>query len=281
MSTRLRGVLVILAAMACGSARGQDVPKGEVAFTEYIAAEFRREMGGDAVVVKGPLTLTVGGMQANLGRIFNYCSRSAKAGCAREISTYVSSIAQLRKDGSAPPSKHAIRVLVRTRTYVTASQAALSKEALQPRELAGDLVMLPAVDMPRTVRLLSEKDNQALGLSADEVFKLGLANLRTHLKPLMEVAKVARSGQIGFLDGDVYHSSRLALHESWSPLAKAHGGKLIVAAPATDVVLYSGDDAPVAINALRLVVTNFWARAPNQLSTELFRWTPKGWELVR
>src|SRR5262245_26038533 len=147
MSTRLCGVLIVLSAMACSSASAQDVPKGEAAFTEYVAAQLRRETGDAAIVVKGPLTLAVGELQANLDRIFAYCGRNS-TGCPREISTYVKGIAQVHKDRLTPPSKEAVRVLVRTQAYVTKSQVALPKEApkLQPRELAGGLVMLPAFD---------------------------------------------------------------------------------------------------------------------------------------
>ena len=87
MRTRLSGILVILAAMACCFARAQDIPMGEAAFTEYVAAQMRHAMGDAVVVVKGPLALEVGTMQANLNRIFDYCSRNS-TGCRREISNY-------------------------------------------------------------------------------------------------------------------------------------------------------------------------------------------------
>jgi len=282
MVTRLCGAFIVVALAACGSARAQDIPKGEAAFTEYVATQVRRAIEGETVEVKGPLTLGVGGIQANLDRIFAYCNRNAP-GCANEVSNYVKGVAQVLKDQTAPPAKEAVRVVVRTKAYVAASQAARPKEPLkfQPRALAGELVMLLAVDMPRTIRILDEKDNEALGLSTDDVFNLGLANLRKHLKPLMSIAKVAQAGQIGHLSGDAYHSSRLALLESWAPLAKAHGGKLIVAAPATDAVIYIGDDTPTAIEAFRLLAKNVSTRAPTPLSTELLRWTPARWELVR
>jgi hypothetical protein len=282
MSIRLCGVLLVLAAMGCGSASAQDVPKGKAAFTEYVAERFRREMGGAAVVVEGPLRLAIGGMQANLDRIFGYCSQTT-TGCEREISNYVEGIAQASTDRTAPPTRETVRVIVRTREYVAAAWAAMPKDArrLQPRELAGGLVMLPAIDMPRTIRSATLGDSDVLGLSGDEIFELGLANLRAQLRPLMEVATVAKPGQIGHFSSDIYESSRLALHESWSPLAKAHGGKLIVAVPATNAVLYIGDDAPIAIDAFRLLVKNVWARTANPLSTELLRWTPTRWEVVR
>jgi uncharacterized protein YtpQ (UPF0354 family) len=282
MVIRFCATFLVVWLAACPSVRAQSVPKGEAAFTEYVAMQLRRAIRGAMVEVKGPLTLDLAGIQANLDRIFAFCNRNT-AGCANEVANYVKAIAQVYQDRSAPPSKSAVRVVVRTKAYLAATQATMPKEGpqLQPRPLAGELVMLPALDMPRTIRMLDEKDNAALGLSADEVFKLGFDNLRKQLKPLMSVAKVAQADQIGQLNGDTYHSSRLALFESWSPLAKVHGGKLIIAVPATDMVLYVGDDSPKAIEALRTLAKTAAARAPAPLSSELLRWTPQRWEAVR
>jgi hypothetical protein len=290
MSKRLCGAVLLFSAALCGGAHAQDVPKAKGAFTEHVAAQLRRELGDVQVAVKGPLTLTIHTpdadkehtryreLQANLDRIFDYCSENAK-GCRREISTYVKGVAQTYKEQAEPLSKESVRILVRTKDYVAG--AAAQKVALQPRDLAGELVMLPGADMTLTIKPLVDKDNEELGLSADEVFKLGLANLEKHLKPLMEVAGAAQPGQIGNFTGDTYHSSRLALHDSWAPLAQAQGGKLIVAAPATDTILYIGDDSPLTIKAFRAVVTKLAPTFPNPLSPQLLRWTPEGWEVVR
>jgi uncharacterized protein YtpQ (UPF0354 family) len=285
MLGRRCSVVIILFA-ACASAFAQEtratVPKGEAAFTEYVAAQLRRAIRGATVEVKGPLTLGLGGIQANLDRIFIFCNRNT-AGCANEIANYVKGVAEVYRDRTAPPSKAAVRIIVRTKTYLAATQATMPKDGakLQSRPIVGDFVMLPALDMPRTIKMLDEKDNAALGLSADDVFTLGFDNLRKQLKPLMSIAKVTGAGQIGELSGDTYHSSRLALFETWSPLAKVHGGKLVVAVPATDMVLYVGDDSPKAVEALRLLAKNATTRAPAPLSSELLRWTPQRWELVR
>src|SRR5262245_20611303 len=207
MSIRPLAVLLLLS-VVCASARAQDVPRGEAAFTDYVAAQIRREVKSTQVEVRGPLTLGVGPLQANLDRIYAYCSDSTNAkGCPREITTYVKAVAHTLKAQNAPLSKEAVRIIVRTSRYVKAS--AEQKVDLQPRPLAGELVILPALDTPRTIRPLTVKDNEELGLSADEVFKLGLANLHKTLKPLMKIAKPALPGQFGYISGDVYHSSRL------------------------------------------------------------------------
>lgn len=96
----------------------------------------------------------------------------------------------------------------------------------------------------------------------------------------MSIAPVAPRGRIGQLLGDFLYPSRLALLDTWAPLAAAQGGKLIVVAPATDAVFYVGDDSRVAIDALRTLAHNVMARAPHPLSDILLRWTPKGWEVV-
>jgi uncharacterized protein YtpQ (UPF0354 family) len=280
MSRRLCGVLLALAAAACGPAFAQGVPQGEVPFTEYVADRLRSELKDVAVAVKGPLTLGLGdgNMQANLDRIFAYCAGNA-TGCRREIANYVKGVAEAVRGQLTAPSKEAIRILVRPRSYGEGSPE--MKKELEPRPLAGGLVMLPAIDTPRTIRVLGRKSYADLRLSGDEVFKLGLANLRAQLKPLTQEAKIARPGQIGYLSGNPYHSSRLALHDSWSPLAKAQGGALIVAAPATDIVVYIGEDTPAAIDVLRALARKVMRDAPNPLSSELLRWTPKRWVPVR
>jgi hypothetical protein len=96
----------------------------------------------------------------------------------------------------------------------------------------------------------------------------------------MNQARVTKSGQIGQVAGDPYESSRLALHESWAPLADAQSGVLIVAAPAKDAVFYIGEDTPQPIDALRVFVSNVMRKVPNPLSATLLRWTKAGWEAV-
>jgi hypothetical protein len=113
------------------------------------------------------------------------------------------------------------------------------------------------------------------------VQELALNNLRGAITPLMQVAKAARPGSIGQLAGDTYIPSRLALLDTWSPLAEAQGGKLIVVAPATDAVFYVSDDSPRALDALRTLAHSVMGKAPHPLTDILLRWKPTGWEIVR
>lgn len=266
------------------SVLSQGVPTDEAGFTEYVAKELRSVLGSTEVRTTGSLQLGVGDLRANLHRIYRFCTKNAEQ-CPSEVSNYVKAIAEAVKDQNAPPARESVRVIVRSAQYWKQAQAALPAGGSPPeaRPLVEGLVLLAVLDSPRTIRMMTEQDNKALGLSSDEVQKLGLENLRTALKPLMEVGKAAGHGQIGRVTGDPYDSSRLALLDSWAPLAEAQGGKLIIAAPAPEAVLYIGEDTPEAIDALRTLVRSIISRSggPSRMSDELLRWKASGWEVVR
>jgi uncharacterized protein YtpQ (UPF0354 family) len=265
------------------SALGQDVPHDEGAFTDYVATLLRKEIGDASVTVKSPLTIGLGEIQANLDRVFAFCKTNSPA-CAGEIDRYVKGATEVYKERTALPTKDMIRVVIRTKQYVQSAQASLGGSGppqIQPRPFVEGLFAVPVLDSPRTLRMLGDKDGTQLGLTPDEVYELGLANLRSTLKPLMEAAKVAGKGQIGRLAGDSFQPSRLLLLDTWAPLAAAQGGVLIVSIPASDAVFYVGEDTPIAVDALRALSKDVMSRAPNKLSTTLLRWRETGWEVMQ
>ncbi|MGV7218412.1 hypothetical protein [Bradyrhizobium sp. UFLA05-112] len=258
----------------------QQIPTDERTFTAFVAERVRTAVRDVAVVIKGPLTLSIGPLQANLDRVYAFCKANA-AGCAKEIETYVGGVAAATRNQSDPPTKEALRVVVRSTEYMRQALGPAPGAMVTPRPLVEGLVIVPVLDSPRTLRMLNDKDRATLGLTTNQAFDIGIANLRNATRPLMEVAKAAPPGQIGTIGGDYYQTSRLALPDSWAPLAQAQRGVLIVAAPSADVLLYVGEDSGAAIDALRTLAKGVMARSPKPLSGALLRWTPKGWQLIR
>lgn len=268
----------VIAILFATNALGGEIPMDQSAFTEYMASLLRKEAGNDAVTIKGPLTLKYGELQANLDRVFAFCKNNNQSDCSDELSRYVQAVARVKRQLNAAPEKDAVRLAVRTAEYV--HQFGSSTHALQPRSLVGDLVLLPVLDSRMSIRMLTDKDNAALGMDIDAVYQLALNNTHRDLRPVMESAKVAEQGKIGKLIGNTYESSQLAFHDDWAPLARAQAGKLIVVAPVKDAIFYVGDDSPAAVDALRTYAHALFTRAPNPLSETLLRWTATGWEVV-
>ena len=186
------------------------------------------------------------------------------------------------RNRNEPPTKAALRVVVRSTEYMRRATDEFGPAGTIPtRPLVEELVIVPVLDSPRTIRMFNDKDRAALGLTQNQVFEIATANLRNSVKPLASIAKPVPAGQIGTLGGDYYETSRLVLIDSWAPLAQAQGGVLIVTAPSADRVLYIGDDTSAGIDALRTLARSTMARAAKPLSNALLRWTPKGWQPVR
>jgi hypothetical protein len=278
--------IVSLCLVVLTPAKAEPIPTTAQGFTRYVAKQMRKRIRRPRIRVKGPLTLTIGPVQANLDRIYGFC-RQNRDGCNREVTTYIDGAVQIikrvneKKLVKVTPAD--VRIVVRTREYIryAGKIARPASGKFAERHLAGNLSVVPAVDMPSTLRLLTDADRKALKLSTEQVFELGIANVRRELKPLMRVAKVVRRGQIGQISGGIYASSRLGMHRSWAPLARAHGGVLIVAAPAKDLILYIGEDTPMAVNAFRVLTKRVLAQSPAPLSAELLQWSPNGWRAVR
>lgn len=95
--TLVRSIAVV-ALFGAASAHGQDIPRNEVGFTEYVAARLQQEVSrsegtGPTVVVKAPLTLGVGNFEAQLQRLFALCNANAGS-CGFEIERYVKGAAR-------------------------------------------------------------------------------------------------------------------------------------------------------------------------------------------
>jgi hypothetical protein len=258
---------------------GQSIPTDESGFTKYVAKRLRKQLPGERVRMQGPLTLSIAKTRANLDRVFSFCQRNS-AGCAAEIETYVKGVADSRSGLGAEPPKESIRIILRSADYVEQVRRVQGESTpIQARALVEGLFAIPVFDLPRTTRLVHAGDYARLGVTPDQVYELGLANLRKALKPLP--AQPVGPGQIAAIPSDYFEPSRLVLHDSWRPLAQAQGGVLIVAVPATDKVIYMGDDSSEAITTLREFGRALAREVPNPLSETLLRWTPSGWEVVR
>ena len=260
---------------------GDGSPQEQAAFTERVAALLRAQLGADAVRVSEPLTLKIGDVQANLDRVNAFCRANA-AGCDAELDRYVQAVVDMHRSAALPPSREALRVVVRTTAFADGAAGTPSgKAGFLRRPLAEGLVALVMLDSPRSARLVGEADCQALGLTPDEAFAQGAANLRRQLKPLAQAAKAVAPGAFGTLEGDFYESGRVLLHDDWAPLARAQKGTLVVALPAKNLLIYSADDSPAGWDALRMLSRDVARRSPGPLSDVLLRWTPEGWQAVR
>lgn len=276
----LRSTLAAIAAASAFGAYAQAgaVPQDATGFTEYVAAQLRQQLGDGTVVVREPLTLGIADRRERLDKLYAGC-QSNRGNCADDVSAFVKTRTEQFRSGTIPATRESLRLAVRTAASVQQAQREVGGDAttFRPRPFVGPLVTVPVFDTLRASRLISEKDYKTLNLSVDQVRETARKNTYDALPQVLQAAKPVPAGEVGKLDGPVLQPSRLIFIDDWKPLADAQHGKLIVAAPANDTVLYVSDDDAASLEALRARMREIMGKTANPLTDVLLRWSPSGW----
>jgi len=177
-----------------------------------------------------------------------------------------------------------LRVIVRSAGYVEALRAQASeRRELQPivRPLAGDLWVVCVIDLPNQINMLTDRDIEKLGLSQDEAIALARRNVAVELPPGSAViTPLTPRNAIGNITGHFYEASRLLMHEDWAALSREMNGRLVVAVPLPETVLYIEGTDRADLDALARVAEATAKGDRRRISTQLFRWVADGWEVV-
>lgn len=262
-------------------ALSQAIPKGDAAFTDYVAAALRQRVGDVVVSVTGPLKLQMGATQLSLARLSDSC-RLTPQNCAANVDKFVKGSAELLKAAAAPIDLAALRLVIRTRAYmahVEAQDPAVTADETEP--LPGDLVAVAVVDTPNSMLFVQRSQAARTGLTHEQLFARARDNMHASLAPLLEKAPPAEAGRIRAIEGGDYEVGRIATPADWAPLAQAQHGTLVVALPAPDIVLYLSAADPQAFKALADYSRQIAAKVPNPLAAGLLlRWQDGHWERV-
>ena len=164
----------------------------EETFTRLVLAKLEPAIPGHKFEYAGSLEIRDATADGSiyLDRLFGYVTANPKQADAA-IESYVSRVAQVTLEAAKPISPSSLRLAVRNSTSLKRAIESLGagSVAAYPRELAGDLVVVPVIDTPSSVNYVGEKDLSTLGLSEAEVRKIGSENLRKNQRPIEEAAK--------------------------------------------------------------------------------------------
>jgi len=290
MSLRQSSRLPLLAVFLCisGAAGAQAIPQDEESFTNLVAERVAKELPEFNIKPAGKLLLegkradgeSTG--QLNLDRIYSFCGRNT-GNCRAAIEQYAKGMAEVVRDRARPIEKDMVRLSVRGRAFVNQArqQMGTGPVAIYARPLTVDLAIVPVLDFTRSVRFVGENDLLKLGVTEDELFKLGEKNLRATLRPLSEVAQIPVANSLGRVAGEDYAASRIILHADWKDIAAKLNQQLVVMVPAPDVVLYGDGSTPVGLDALRTLGMEIARKSSRPLSPLLLRWKESGWEQLK
>jgi hypothetical protein len=275
----------LFAGLVCpASSEGQssDASPGDPeAFTETFVKLCREAAPNLKLTIVGPLSLQAdtaqGEVAVHLDTVYSACQRDP-AGCGRFLTRMVELTAKSFASARPAATLSQVRVTVRPSSYLDEMTAAGGKSDVIAEPLVGDLWVYAVRDEATSIATLDRIDLDALKLDP----AAGKHNVEATLGEKFRAgAPQVQPGEgVAGLRGDDYIASLLALPDLWEPLAERFDGRLYVAAPASDYVIFA--DARAKGNLARMAHdAAVLARAAKRpLSTDVFEWTPTGWEVV-
>jgi uncharacterized protein YtpQ (UPF0354 family) len=280
--------LLFILALACGLSFAQSIPMDEDSFTKIAVERLAKELSEYNLKPAGKLTIegkradgeSTG--QVSLDRVYAYCVRNAQS-CAAAMDQFSKGIAESIKERDRPIDPSMVRLVVRPSAYAEQirKQMTSSGGTIYFKDVAPSLIAIPVLDFARSVRYVNDKDLVKLTLSEDQLFQLGMQNLRSQSRQFSEVAPVPKANSLGYIDGEDYASSRILFHDDWKILNSKLNNKLVVSLPAPNTLLYGDGSTSAGVDALRTLAADVARKSDRPLSLTLLQWTESGWELVK
>jgi hypothetical protein len=279
----------LFAGLVCpASSEGQssDASPGDPeAFTETFVKLCREAAPNLKLTIVGQLSLQAdtaqGEVAVHLDTVYSACQRDP-AGCGPFLERMVELTAKGFASARPAATLSQVRVTVRPSSYLDEMTAAGGKSDVIAEPLVGDLWVYAVRDEATSIATLDRIDLGALKLDPAGAMAAGKRNIEATLGAKFQAgAPQIQPGEgVAGLRGDDYVASLLALPDLWTPLAERFDGQLYVAAPASDYVIFA--DARAKGNLARMAHdAAVLARAAKRpLSTDVFEWTPTGWEVV-
>jgi len=147
---------------------------------------------------------------------------------------------------------------------------------LVTRPFVGALVSVLSQDLPDRTANVKPEALRTAGLSAAEAFAIADANLAEKGRAV-EILDVAPFRALG-LDG-TYEVSLMQVQGLWEELAAKHG-RLAVAAPMRDAVVFAPADDRRLVEELRKLAKHFFAQGAYPLTDEIFLYENGRWSVL-
>lgn len=255
-------------------------PEPYRAFLAAVEDELRRrgipfELGDGTVQVSPP-----GGETADYGllNLAQTCHASAPADWPGTIREHFDNAFRSARDSQELDEKaatiDAVRPFLKVRLYHTDYLAQMGGTGLVHRVPADGLIETLVYDLPGSVRTVPPEHLQKWGVAQEELFSIGLQNVRAEPPPMMQSFDVGKGAAIQALVGDSFFTASHALFLE-EHLERPTEFGAVVAVPHRHAVLFHPiADLRVmeAVNSMIPIAFGMYQEGPGSLSAGLYWW---------
>lgn len=239
----------------------------------------------------GDLVVIVGGRELRFGLASLSAQLNAEPDARRRQRAFDSLLLKLDRlaDGGDPnrpgPAeiarfRDALLPVLKNRSYVEEFSALARRQGVPDGKLlhlplAGDVIVVPALDLPRITRFVSVGEGRRYGMDDAAVFKAALANLERRAKTIV-IHDYGLIRTFNFEPAD-YNVSLLLLPNPWKDVPDLPR-TVVIAMPGRSVLAFGDGDDPKAVAALRELAA---AKDDYPVTRSLFRLGPGGLQPFR
>lgn len=218
--------------------------------------------------------------QAGLSNLAQVCHQHDRGDWALVVSQHFATLlgasgdedeaARLRGDFAAARAK------LKVRLYPGETIAMMRKSGPVIREVADGLAAVLVLDLAETVRSVSRDEVKGWSTPDDELFEIGLANVKSEGPLTAERVPLEKGGHIDLLGGDTFFAaSHLLFLENYLPPGAVRGA--LAAVPHRHAVLMHAIetlDALMAVSVMASAAAGMHRDGPGSISPEVFWWRP-------
>lgn len=136
------------------------------------------------------------------------------------------------------------------------------------------LVIVYAEDLPEGFKYLTKKDFDSIGISADSLHELAIANF---YKQVPNIERYTKDGRHMLGAGGNYEASLILLPTLWMDDCPVDGD-FVVAIPTRDLIFITGSRNKAGLDTLRHYATESYETGSYTVSDHLFRWNGSKFE---
>ena len=248
-------------------------------FSQVIAEVIEETPECKSAKVVAPLklsaTLSNGEADLNLETLWSECREQTNLR-VDVVERYLAGVGQTftRLASNAPPDIERIVPLVKSRTWLNyAKEKGID---VHQELLVGDLIVVYAEDGPEQLRYVSQTECEAIGISDEDMRAITVRNLKSRLP---DVKRHGEGPLYMLTAGGTFESSLILFSSLWDGLEDVVDGRIVVATPSRDLLMFTGENADEAMQEMRELAEETYLDGSYAISNELLvrddgRWVP-------
>lgn len=245
-------------------------------FTQLVVAAIREALPDANVQVDQPLRIQVetdaGQSVCNLDNAWRECATDPEIRVDVVI-RHVEALQRAFAAGVQPLDLKDVVPVVRDERWIR--QVRSQGMQVYHERLAADLFVTYAVDASEQLRFVNQDEFLAFKLSPEDMRRIALSNLADRLP---KVQRLGEGPLYMLAAGGTFESSLLLLPGVWEEQQEAVDGRLLVAVPSRELLLFTGENSQDAVRHMRRTVANILSGGNYLISDTILvrernRWT--------